>query len=388
MYPQLEGQRAFIHKHDYSLHRRGSQDQERHDEKVRETIKDNIESIITDGSIITADPQSKKVVRIPLRSMELPHIRHKQGDEGIGTGEGIGVGDKIGHIPGKGPGKGKGAGQDKGMEYYEHEFTVEELQRIVFADLGLPYIQPKPTDEMETDKDVFDERRKKRTPTNLDYQATIFENIRRNAAEHGQVKIGGITPDDYRVKTWRKEVKQSNAAVVIAMADISGSMGDAERYLTRSFMWWGTHFLKANYPRVHNVFIVHDTAAEEVDEQAFFERGSGGGTTCSSAYKLTQELIDKKYSPELYNIYLLHFSDGDNYGYDDGTCVSLGNTMLKRGISQFAYVQVGRQGESGLFQAFRSGVKHERYNGLLISGKEDLWPGLKKVFDPTKQVAA
>jgi len=383
----IEGQRAFIHQQDYSLHRRGSQDQQRHDEKVRDAIKGDIEKIITDGSIITADPQSKRIVKIPLRSMELPHIRHKQGDDGIGTGEG-GVGDVIGHIPGDGSGKGKGAGQGRGAEYYEAEFTVEEIQKMVFADLGLPYVQPKPTQEMETDTTVFEDRRKKRTPTNLDVQATIFENMKRNATERGRVEIAGISPDDYRVKTWRKEVRHDNAAVVIAMADISGSMGDTERYLTRSFMWWGTHFLKANYPKVHNAFIVHDTEAEEVDEQAFFERGSGGGTTCSSAYRKVSEIILNQYPPELYNIYLLHFSDGDNWGSDDKTCVELGNDMLARGISQMAYVQVGRQGESGLFRAFRDGLQNERYNGLVIAGKPDIWPGLKKVFDPSKQIAA
>jgi len=50
-----------VSQHDWSLHRKGQVDQERHKEKIREAIKKNLGDIVSEESIILSD--GKKVVK-------------------------------------------------------------------------------------------------------------------------------------------------------------------------------------------------------------------------------------------------------------------------------------------------------------------------------------
>lgn len=378
--PYIE-QRVFISQGDYSLRRSGPKDAARHDEKVKEVIKGNLDQIISDGAIITADPKSKKRIRVPLRSLILPHIVHKEGQDGVGSGPGN-VGDVIGVEPGQG--QGQGAGQESGHETYETEISISDLQDLVFADLGLPFLKPKEQQQLETDTILFDEIRPKKTPNNLDIYRTMEENMRRNAIERGVAEILGIIPEDYRVRTWRQEIREENAAVVIFKRDFSGSMGPTETYLTRAFGWWTVAFLRSKYPRVETAFIVHDTQAFEVSEADYFSRNDGGGTTCSSAYVLERELIDRRFPPDRYNIYSLHFSDGDNWYGDDAKCVDYVKQMLDLGVAQVGFVQVGSDRASSLRKTLTDGVQHERFATIVIPNKEAVRPGLGIYFDPKK----
>lgn len=386
--PAIDLERVSISKQDWSLHGQGSQDEARHNEKVKEAIKGNLDVIVSDGVIVTADPRSKRIVKVPLRSLELPHIRHGKGNGGIGTGKGEEeVGDIIDSRPSKDQ-SGKKAGTEPGGESYDVEFTVEELKEMVFADLGLPFLTPKRNEQMETDALIFDDIRKKRSPTNLDPYKTVYENIRRNAQDRGKAEIGGIRPEDYRVRVWRPEIREDNAAVVISMADVSGSMGPHEKYITRSINWWGVEFLRSRYPRVETTFIVHDTVASEVTEADFFKRSDGGGTMCSSAAELALAIVNQRYSPDAYNIYLQHYSDGGNYDADNEKYVGLIKTLLDLGISHFAYINIGQEGSWGnLKKALTEGIEHERFFADTIKDNSEVWAVLQKIYDPSKQAA-
>lgn len=380
--PDTEYQRVSISQGDYSLRRSGPRDAARHDEKVREIIRGNLDQIISDGAIITADPKSKKRIKIPLRSLVLPHIIHREDQHGVGSGPGN-IGDIIGVEPGRGPSG--GAGQKPGQETYETEISIEDLQELVFADLGLPFLKPKEQQQLETEAILFDEIRPKKTPNNLDIYRTMKENMMRNAIEKGVAKISGITPEDYRVRTWRQEVREENAAAVIFKRDFSGSMGPTETYLTRAFGWWTVAFLRSKYPRVETAFIVHDTQAYEVSEANYFARNDGGGTTCSSAYVLEREIIDRRFYPDRYNIYSLHFSDGDNWLSDDSKCVDHIKQMLDLGVAQVGFIQVGSDRPSSLRTALAEGIQHERFAAIVIPDKQAVRPALGIYFDTKKQ---
>src|SRR5678816_1763923 len=120
-----------LSRNDWSLHRKGPIDQARHNERVKEAIKDGLGEIVSQESIITSD--GKKIVKIPIRSLELPRFRFDRSRKNhAGQGQGKSkVGDVIGQDgngqQGKGPGKGKQAGDVPGIDYYEAEITVDEL---------------------------------------------------------------------------------------------------------------------------------------------------------------------------------------------------------------------------------------------------------------------
>src|SRR6201986_3845192 len=112
-----------IQRNDWSLQRKGIIDQERHKERVRDAIRKNLGSIVSNEAIILSD--GKRTVKVPIRSLDEYKFRfdHRKRKH-VGTGDGkTRVGDVIAReSQGQGPGRGAGpAGQDAGADYYEAE---------------------------------------------------------------------------------------------------------------------------------------------------------------------------------------------------------------------------------------------------------------------------
>ena len=81
---------------------------------------------------------------------------------------------------------------------------------------------------------------------------------------------------DLRFRTVIEDTESQSNAVVMAMMDVSGSMGTMKKYLARSFFFWMLSFLRSMYRRVEIRFIAHTTEAKLVDEQEFFHKGESG----------------------------------------------------------------------------------------------------------------
>ena len=379
-----------LSQNDWSLHRKGPIDQARHNEKVKEAIKGNLSGIVGEESIITAD--GDKIVKVPIRSLELPHFRfgHRQQDH-VGQGPGNSrPGDVLGHEPGQpGPGAGPGAGDQPGIDYYEAELTVDELAALVFEDLGLPFLEPKGKQQLESEAVRFTDIRRHGPLANLDKRRTILENLRRNARA-GTPGFGGLTNDDLRFKTFEPTVTEENNAVVIAMRDVSASMGEFEKYITRSFYFWMVRFLRTKYTNVEIVFITHHTEAKEVDEDAFFNLGESGGTRVSSAYQLALDIILERYSPSMWNTYAFHFSDGDNWGeVDNERCLELTRRILEQ-ANAFGYGEIhqGGRGSDSTLMAALAPIEDLRFIRVTIGAKEDVYPALQTFFArPGQRVA-
>ena len=70
----------------------------------------------------------------------------------------------------------------------------------------------------------------------------------------------------------------------------------------------------------------------------------------SSAYRLCAQLIDDHYSPEEWNVYPFHFSDGDNWSMDDTlSCMEMLRQSILPRVNMFAYGQVESPYGSGQF---------------------------------------
>ncbi len=318
-----------ISRDDWSLHRKGQQDQARHQEKVREAIRKNLADLISEEGIIMTD--GRQVVKIPIRSLDEFHFRYnfnKSQQTGQGDGDSA-IGDVIAKDGSseKGAGHDSGAGDQAGADYYEAEVSVDEIQELLFADLQLPNLVQKSPEDITVEDISFKDVRKKGLQSNIDKKRTILENVLRNARA-GKPGLHDIRLDDLRFKTWEDIEKPHSQAVVLAMMDTSGSMGTFEKYVARTFFFWMVRFLRTKYQTVDIQFIAHHTEAKVVTEQEFFTKGESGGTICSSAYKLALDLIETKYSPDRYNIYPVHFSDGDNLTSDNDKCVQLVHQLM------------------------------------------------------------
>ena len=378
-----------VQRNDWSLQRKGQIDQDRHKERVREAIKKNLGSIVSNESIILSD--GKRVVKVPIRSLDEYKFRYDyRKKKHVATGDGnTKVGDVIGREgePGQGPGQGPGAGDHPGQEYYEAEVDIDEIAKLIFEDLHLPYLEDKAKQAVESTTTKFTEIRRSGILSNLDKRRSLIENIKRTARETGSAELGRFKKEDLRYKTWQEQMTYESNAVVIAMMDVSGSMGEFKKYIARSFYFWMVRFLKTKYDHVKIVFISHHTEAKEVTEQQFFTQGESGGTVVSSAYRLALEIIGGLYPPKDWNIYPFHFSDGDNYYSDNDEAVKLADELITM-CNLFGYGEIGEEGASSyrrssgaLLSIFKDRLKNqERFVGVRIDDKEDVYPALKDFF--------
>lgn len=367
-----------VSKEDWSLHRKGYQDQTRHQQKVRQAIKDNLADLITNESIIQSD--GKQIIKIPIRSMNEYRFRYNYNKgKHIGQGDGDSkVGDVIGRELAPSAGKGQGAGDQPGEDYYEAEVDMEQLETMLFKEMELPFLQNKDDDQLTEDDITFNDIRKKGIMSNIDKKKTILENLRRNAIS-GNPGIHNISPDDLRYKTWNDIIKPHSNAVIIAMMDTSGSMGTFEKYIARSFFFWMTRFLRKNYEKVEIVFIAHHTEAKEVSEEHFFTKGESGGTICSSAYVKALEIIKHRFPPEQYNIYPFHFSDGDNLTSDNERCMRLIEQLLERS-NMFGYGEVNQYNRSSTLMSAYHKINHPRFLHYIIREKGEVYQALTSFF--------
>ncbi|MDG4658223.1 sporulation protein YhbH [Ectobacillus antri] len=372
-----------ISRENWSLHRKGHDDQQRHQEKVQEAIKNNLADLITEESIIMSN--GRDVVKIPIRSLDEYKIRYnydKNKHVGQGSGESK-VGDVVardgsGSGQQKGPGKGQGAGDQAGEDYYEAEVSLMELEQALFNELELPNLKKKEADENKLEHIEFNDIRKTGLMGNIDKKRTMIAAYKRNAMS-GTPSFHPIHPEDLKFRTWNEVLKPESKAVVLAMMDTSGSMGIWEKYMARSFFFWMTRFLRTKYETVDIEFIAHHTEARVVSEEEFFSKGESGGTICSSVYRKALEVIDGKYQPSRYNIYPFHFSDGDNLTSDNARCVKLVQELMKV-CNMFGYGEVNQYNRHSTLMSAYKNIHDENFRYYILKQKADVFHAMKSFF--------
>nr|WP_234028482.1 sporulation protein YhbH [Lentibacillus sp. Marseille-P4043] len=383
-----EKENFVVSQENWSLHRKGYQDQQRHMDKVKEAIKNNLPDLITEENIIMSN--GRDVIKIPIRSLDEYKIRYNYNkSKHVGQGDGDSqVGDVVARDPnskdkGKGAGQGKQAGDKPGSDYYEADVSIAEIEAALFKELELPNLEQKEQAEITTEKIEFNDVRKKGLMGNIDKKRTILTALKRNATE-GKPGITPIYNDDLRFKTWNEVIKPDSKAVVLAMMDTSASMGTFAKYMARSFFFWMTKFLRSKYETVEIDFIAHHTEAKVVSEEDFFSKGESGGTICSSAYYKALELIDQKYDPQRFNIYPFHFSDGENITSDNPKCIELINQIMDVS-NMFGYGEVNEYNRrSTLMNAYQT-IDNPKFRHYILKEKSDVYHAMKSFFQ--KEVA-
>ncbi len=120
-----------------------------------------------------------------------------------------------------------------------------------------------------------------------------------------------------------------------------------------------------------------------MDENTFFRTRENGGTLISTAYKLALDMIRKDYPISEWNIYLFHFSDGDNWSNEDTKlCMDLLTNEIMPASNQFAYGQVESRYGSGQFfkDLLERFPEDERLVATRIAGKDDIYESIKRFF--------
>lgn len=314
---------------------------------VKNKVKHNLGKYVSSDRLL--GQQGNKQVSIPIDSIDLPHFAHDPGGGGAGQGDGE-PGDPI---DGQGkPGKGK-AGNQKGDHEYLAEFTADELAQILGEELQLPNVDEKGKGKIVSSKNKYTGIRTTGSEGLKHFKRTYKETLKRNIAS------GSYDPDkpgmfpikaDKRYRSATPIEEPNINTVVIYMMDVSGSMGDEQKNIVKAEVFWIDLWLRSQYKDIETRFIVHDTAATEVDRNQFFTITESGGTTISSAYQFCADLMEKEYPFSEYNVYSFHFSDGDNWSdSDDAFSVSILADKIIPNSNLFCYGQVTSDSGSGKF---------------------------------------
>ena len=362
---------------------RAAGDRLRHRQKVHEAIRHNIADIIAEESIIGKDRD--RIIKVPIRGVK--EYRFVYGENVPGVGQG-GPDTQRGQVVGKGEagGEGQQAGDRPGVDYYETDVSLEELIEIMFEDLELPYLERKHLREIEVEQ-LYRRKgyRKKGIRVRLDKRRTAISRVKRKQAAQRADAIAlrfqrfPFHKDDLTYRHTVTEIRRESNAVVACIMDTSGSMDTMKKYLARSFFFLLYRFVCTKYQNVEIVFIAHHTEASEVTEEEFFHKGEAGGTFISSGYRKALEIIDQRYHPSLWNVYVFHCSDGDNFESDNPAAL-LAAKQLAEISNLFGYGEIKPLGSgyygSSMIQFF-SQLQAENFQTVQIQRKEDIWPAFK-----------
>ncbi len=354
---------------------------------VKGKVRKELEKYIQQGELLARKKDKK--VSIPLPNIDIPRFRFGQQQKGTGQGEGE-VGESLGKKQPGQQGKAGEAGSEAGEHELEVDLSLEELAEILGEKLELPRIQPKGKKNMAVLERRFSGIRRIGPESLRHFKRTFREGLKRAIMSgvydpHNPV----IVPEreDRRYRSWKETIIPENSAVLIYMMDVSGSMGEEQKELVRMTSFWLDTWLRSQYKQIESVYIVHDAQAKEVDEHTFYRLREAGGTKISSAYELCATTIEARFNPQEWNIYLFHFSDGDNWGSEDNKrCIELLKNKLLPCSNLFCYGQVRSAYGSGKF-------KHELEQALPneeklitqeISRKEEIVPSIKNFLGTGK----
>jgi uncharacterized sporulation protein YeaH/YhbH (DUF444 family) len=354
-------------------------DHNRFREIVKGRIKRELKKYVSSGEMI--GKKGKDLVSIPVPRIDIPKFVYspkKTGGVGQGDGE---VGTPLGS--GDEEGQKGGAGNLPGQHILEVDVTLEELAQIIGEELELPNVKPKGRKNIENLKERYTGIYTAGPESLRHFKRTYKQALKR------QMITGTYDPndpiiipirEDKRYRSWKLVQEPSHNAMIFYLMDVSGSMGPEQKEIVRIESFWIDTWLKSQYKGVESRYIIHDATAREVDSETFYHTRESGGTIISSAYKLCHKMITEEYTPSEWNLYVFHFSDGDNWsGEDTAHCMDLLQKNLLPDINLFCYGQVESQYGTGQFLKDLEGGLKDNENVALskIANKDDILESIK-----------
>ncbi len=398
----------------------------RHQEQIREAVR----KAVSGRSI--RDMEKAENVTIPKKDISEPVFHHGQG----GVRDSVHPGN-IDHLrgdhierpqDGKGGG-GKGEASDSGEGEDDFAFTLskEEFMRVFFEGLALPHLMRTQIGESPEWKFHRAGYTREGTPNNLHIVRSMrgalgrrlalgagtrreLENQRGLLAELLCTPVGHeseirsvrlligelearlkripfLDTLDLRFRGRVKTPVPTSKAVMFCLMDVSGSMDEQRKSLSKQFFILLYLFLTRHYERIDIIFIRHHTQAQEVDEETFFHATESGGTVVSSALELMQRIVDERYAPAQWNIYGAQASDGDNFTNDSARCHDLLADALLPLCRFFAYVQVA-DAEQNLWEEYAEiAANHSNFAMRKVTDPTQIYPVFRDLFKKEGETA-
>ena len=366
----------------YDLFSRGARDWLRHNEKVREAVKQRVREFISSPDVLTR--AGDRTVLVPVRLLEHARFRLRDPETESGAGQGAGEPGQVLRPARPQAGKDEGAGRGgtgEGEVNFVIELKIDDIIDWLWDEMKLPELKPKQSSAMEDAELVREGWDRHGARSRLDRRRTVKEAVKRRAIQEHPVPF---TDDDLRFRQLvRRQKPATNAAVLFAL-DVSGSMGETERKLAKTFFFFALQGIRRQYPKVETAFLAHTVNAWEFSEEEFFRTSGTGGTAASSVFNLGFELLHSRYDPARYNGYLFYVSDGENSMEDRDDAVAA-LRKLTPDLNYMGYVEIrpshGRSSETEMSDILTE-LKHDHpaVGVAQVTGQEDVWIALRRFF--------
>jgi len=398
----------------------------RHQEQIREAVR----KAVAGRSI--RDMEQAENITIPKKDISEPVFHHGQGGvrDSVHPGNVDHMrGDHIERPKGGKGGSGKGQASDSGEGEDDFAFTLskEEFMQVFFEGLALPRLMRTQIGESPEWKSHRAGYTRDGTPNNLHivrsmrgalgrrlalgaatrrelvHQSQLLAELLRNPVgkdseirnvrlliadlEARLKRIPFLDPLDLRFRGRVKTPVPTSKAVMFCLMDVSGSMDEERKSLSKQFFILLYLFLTRHYEKIDIVFIRHHTQAQEVDEDTFFHATESGGTVVSSALELMQKIVEERYPPAEWNIYGAQASDGDNFTSDSTRCHDLLADELLPLCRFFAYVQVADT-EQNLWEEYTDvAANHSNFAMRKVTDPTQIYPVFRDLFKKEGETA-
>jgi uncharacterized sporulation protein YeaH/YhbH (DUF444 family) len=365
----------------YDLFSRGARDWLRHNEKVREAVRQHLPQIVAGADVLSGGAST---VRVPVRMLEHYRFRLRPPREEQGVGQGQAKpGDRIGRPQQDSDQRGQG-GNEEGTIQYTLEFRIDDIVDWLWEEMQLPNLEAKAGRAKEDDwtREGWDRRGAR---SRLDRRRSLKESIKRRGV---QTALGSPSPpftdDDLRFRQLAKREQPAMQAVVILLLDVSGSMGERERQIAKTFFFWAIQGLRRQYRHLDLVFVAHTSDAWEFQEEEFFLVNGTGGTVASAGFAKVQQIVAERFSPSQYNVYLFYASDGENFPSDQpqasATLAAVTAACNYAGFLEIAPL-AGPEPDSEIGRLF---LELARENGNIgayrVASTDDIWAAVRHFF--------
>lgn len=331
---------------------------------------------------------------------------------------------------GEGGGGSEGSPDGEGEDDFAFDMSLDEYYDILFEGLELPDLLKKGGDA-KSFTTVRSGYKTDGTPSGIDLNRTMKRSITRRLAlkkpkekrlEMMYEELETLTDEiaitrlkkeieilekrvnaipyidniDLRYRNFKKLPKPKHQALMVCLMDVSASMGQYEKDLAKRFYILLHLFLQKKYENVDIIFVRHHTKAKECDEEEFFYSKESGGTVISSGMELVNQIIEDRYPPEEWNIYISQVSDGDNFTHDNQPLEDMINKAIMPKVQHFYYVETVRDmtsysqfmvpdRKSDVWKMYEGlSQEHSNFSVKKILGVDDVYSVFRELFTKDK----
>ncbi|MEN8128731.1 MAG: DUF444 family protein, partial [Pseudomonadota bacterium] len=273
-----------------------------------------------------------------------------------------------------------GGGKGEGALEFVLELKVDDIVDWLWEELQLPNLKPKTgaAEQTEYTREGWDRRGAR---SRLDRRRSLKESIKRRAVQSGGPLFSN---DDLRFRQLVKRQQPTTQAVIFFALDVSSSMSDQDRQLAKTFFFWVVQGLRRQYDRIEPVFVAHTVEAWEFNEEEFFQVRGTGGTVASKAFLKITEIVEQRFDPAAYNIYVFYASDGENFSHDRQAATQA-LTQLSAYTSFMGYLETSagnignlRTETANLFRILSEGGAD--VSSYVLSEEQDVWEAIRGFF--------